>query len=388
MLQLYSHGGSLLPNLSSLDWNSDDANLPFIMSFISRSLTSITIGVPASAGLVLPPILTRLPTLAPDISRIVVRQRHYGPSVEEAFSQLLMHCNPNRLRTYNVDAPLSAPALSHVIQLPLLESLWLVEPFHFPDPLPDVVFPSLQVLDVEFTGDLAWLKTLPKCPVLFVICVLCLGPYVAQFMETFHSTITGCGMHERLQELTLWSEGEFKVTPQMIACNSSLKNLTHLSLYSTDSTSCQTLDLTDADISLLTNAMPRLQVLVIGEVPCSVPSKITFNSLYTISSRCTGLATLRIHFNPDSFITKVNADSDGGFKTPSSDLCPVTKINVGSIALPRQSNVSYIMALGLLGAFPHLEGVEYHDVAWKEINTLIGVNRRIRTAFVEGQIMT
>ena len=388
LLQIHSHGDPLLPNLLSLDWNSDDANLPFIMSFISHSLMSITIKVSASVGLISPSILTRLPTLAPDINEIVVQQQHHGPSVEEASSQLLMQCNPNRLRTYNVDAPLSAPALSHAIQLPLLEALCFVEPFHFPDPLSDVVFPSLQALNVEFTRDLAWLKILPKCPVLFMIQIIYLGPDVAQFMETFLSTITGCGMHERLQELTFCGRGEIKVTPQLIACNFSLKNLTVFELYSTGSTSCQTLDLTDADINLLTNAMPHLQVLVIGEEPCRVPSKITFNSLYTISSRCTGLRTLQIHFNPDLFITKVNADFKSGnddFEIPSSDLCSVTEIKAGNIALPGQSNVSYIMALGLLRVFPHLEGVKYNDVAWKEINKMVSIHQHVGTAFVKGQ---
>ena len=389
LLSCFPTAPTSLPNLLSLDWDSDDADLPFIVSFISRSLTSINIEVSASASLILPSILTRLPTLAPDISEIVVRQPKYEPSLEEASSLLLMQCNPNRLRTYNVDAPLSASAFSQVIQLPLLENLWLVEPFHFPDPLPDVVFPNLQRLNVEFTRDLALLKILPKCPDLSEIEITCPGPDVTQAMEIFHSTITGCGLHERLQELSFCSHDEFKVTPQMITFNSSLKNLTdfELSSYSTDSTSCQTLNLTDADISLLTNAMPNLQNLVIGEEPCRVPSKITFNSLYTISSRCTGLRTLRIHFNPDSFITKVNADfksGNGDFDIPSSELCLVTKINVGRIGLPTNSNASYIVALGLLKVFLCLEEVVYcgHDFDWVEVNRLIGFYRDIRTAFV------
>ena len=292
-----------------------------------------------------------------------------------------MQCNPNRLRTYNVDAPLSASAFSHVVQLPLLEHLWLVEPFHFPDPLPDVVFPSLQGLNVKFTRDLAWLKILPKCPDLTGIEITCLGPDVAQFMETFHSTITGCGMHKRLQELTFCSRDEFKITPQMIASNSSLKNLTVFELYSTNFISCQTLDLTDADISLLANAMPRLQNLVIGEEPCRVRSKITFNSLYTISRRCTGLRTLRIHFNPDSFITKFKAgfkSGNGDFEIPSSDLCSVTKINVGSITIP--THAYYTMALGLLRIFPCLEEVVHKSFDWEEISRLVGFYRDIRTA--------
>jgi len=334
--------------------------------------------------------------MAPDISKIVVEQLPNGPSVEEASSQLLMQCNPRRLHTYNVDAPLSASSLSHVIQLPSLEEFWLVAPFHFLDPpsIPNTIFPSLRVLNVELRGDFGWLKLLPKCPVLSVIRIGYPDPDVAQFMETFHSTITGCGMHDRLQELTLWSPDEFKITPQILACNFSFKNLVHFQLWSFKSTPCQTLDLTDADVDLLTNAMPCLITLIIGEEPCSAPSKITFNSLYTISRRCTRLKKLQIHFNPDSFITKMNAQAgsdsgNSGFENPSSNLCSVTNINVGSIGLPGQCNVSYIMALGLMRVFPRLEEVEYDvveyeygDGAWEEINSLIGFHQRIRTAFV------
>jgi hypothetical protein len=82
--------------------------------------------------------------------------------MEEASSQLLMQCNPYRLRKYNVDAPISASALRHIIQLPSLEEFWLVDDhFSFQTLYPCVVFPSLRVLDVECNGDLTWLKLLP-----------------------------------------------------------------------------------------------------------------------------------------------------------------------------------------------------------------------------------
>ena len=387
LLQLYSHRNPLLPNLVSIVWNSDDENLPFITSFFSHSLTFISIDVISTASRTLPSILTILSTMAPDISKIEVQHLVDEPSMEEASSQLLMQCNPHRLRRYAVDAPLSASALSHVIQLPLLEELWLVDPLHFPDPLPNVVFPSLQVLDVEFNGDLAWLKLIPECSVLSTIHVECLEPDVEQFMEKFQLTTTGCGMHERLQQFLVRSQDKFKITPQIIACNLSFKNLTFLQLLSDCSTTCQTLDLTDDDIDLLTNAMPCLVCLAIGGRPCKVPSKITFNSLYTISRRCTLLTSLQIHFNPNSFITKVNANSgNGGFETPSSVLCSVTKINAGSIALPRQSEVSNVMAVGLMGVFPHLKEVEYRDGAWKGVKNQIRFIWRIRTAFCGGLI--
>ena len=300
LLQLHSHCSPLLPNIVLLDWTSDEANLlPFITSLFSSSLTSISINIPPTADLILSPILGILSTMVPDITSIVVQRLGYvyGPSMEEASSQLLMRCNPC-LHTYQVDATLSASALSHVIQLPLLEQLWLVRPLHFPVPLPNIVFPSLRTLYVEFNGDLGWLRLLPESSVLSSIYVECPGPDVGQFMETFQLTTTGCGMHKRLQKISVQSRDWFKVTPQIIACNLSFTNLTSLRLLSDCSTTCHTLDVTDEDINLLTNAMPGLICLVIGGKPCTVPSKITFNSLYTISRRCTRLAFLRIHFNP------------------------------------------------------------------------------------------
>jgi hypothetical protein len=118
-------------------------------------------------------------------------------------------------------------------------------------------------------------------------------PITSQFWPiTYHMSLCEFTVRNKHDDLT--------ITPQIIACNFSFKNLTSLKFLSGCSTSCQTLDLTDDDIDLLTKAMPGLKSLSIGEQPCSVPSKITFKSLYTISRRCTQLATLQIHFNPNS----------------------------------------------------------------------------------------
>ena len=342
----------------------------------------------------LPPILTRLSTLSPGIREIQIERLYHNPSTEEASSQLSMQCNPHLLRKYNIDSPISASALRHIVQLPSLEEFWLVvDSFQLSDPLPTIVFPSLRLLDVECNGDPTWLKLLPAIedPVLASIFVECSD--VAQFMETFHSTVTGCGMHGRLKEFRVRSQDEFRITPQIIACTLSFKNLTLLKVLSECSATCQTLDLTDDDIDLLTRAMPHLESLVIGENPCRVASKITFKSLYIISRRCTRLTTLLTHFNPTLFVAKVDEDSASGnvalglsdLSTPSSDLCSVTTISVGNTPLPPQANTSYIMALGLLGVFPRLEKLEYDDGYWEETSDLIGICRRLgRFAFGKG----
>jgi hypothetical protein len=308
-----------------------------------------------------------------------------------------MQCNPYRLRKYNVDSPISASALRHVVQLPSLEEFWLVvDSFQLPDPLPIVVFPKLRLLDVEYSGDPTWLKLLPAIenPVLTSIFVECSGSSVEPFMEKFQSTTAGCGMRERLREFRVRSQDEFRITPGILACTFPFKNMTSLKVLSECNTICQTIDLKDDDIDLLTKAMPNLESLSIGEEPCGIPSQITFKSIYAISRRCTRLTTLQIHFNPALFVTKVEVDSESGDvalgfpdlnRTPSPELCSITTIDVGNIPLPQQSNTSYIMALGLLGVFPQLEKLEYYDSDWEEIDDLIGVCRRMgRFAFGKG----
>jgi hypothetical protein len=307
-----------------------------------------------------------------------------------------MQCNPYRLRKYNVDSPISASALRHIIQLPSLAEFWLVvDSFQLPTPLPVVVFPSLRLLDVEYSGDHTWLELLRAIenPVLTSIFIECSGSDVAQFMKAFQLTIAECKMQERLEEFRVRSQDEFKISPAIIACTLSFKNLTSLKVLSECSPGvCQTFELTDDNVDLLTKAMPHLESLAIGEEPCGIPSQITFKSLYTISRRCPQLTSLRIHFNPEFFVSKIDTDAQSGdvalglpdLKT-QSDLCCVATIEVGNIPLPSESNTSYIMALGLLGVFPRLEKLEYDDGDWEDIDDMIGVCRRMgRFAFGKG----
>jgi hypothetical protein len=353
----------------------------------------------------LPPILNKLSKLSPDSHlwgiSIINRVPMQNFSIEEASSRLLMQCN-HRLRKFNVNSPISASALKHAIQLPSLEEFWLViNSFELPDPLPMLVFPNLRKLDVECNGvwNLTWLKLLPciENPVLTTIHVECPGSNVERFMEAFQLTTTGSAMSECLQNFTVHRSDDlwFKITPRIIACISSFKNLTSLLLLSECTDLCQTSDLTDDDIDLLTNAMPCLKHLFIGGVPCRLPSQITFKSLYTISRRCTQLIRLTIHFNPAVFVTKVGTDckswdvalglSMSDLKTFSSDLCSITYLSIGNIPLPAQSNAYSIVGLGLLGVFPRLEILNYQNADWRKVNDLVRVCRRMgRFGFGKG----
>jgi hypothetical protein len=340
----------------------------------------------------LPLIINKLSTLSHIKELIIHRWGDYclhDPSIEEAFSQLLMQRNQH-LRTCKVDSPISAAALRHTIQLPSLEEFCLyIRSFQLPDPLPTVVFPSLRKLDVVCNGDPAWLKLLSAVenPVLTSIKIRCPGSAVERFMETFQLVVTGCGMHKCFREVWIDSPDEVKVTSQMIACNLSFKNLTSLTLFSELDCPglCKTIDLTDDDIDLLTNAMPCLEDLIVGSsTPCGVPSQITFKSLYTISHRCTRLTDLVIHFNPALFVTKVGTGKSwdvalglSGHKTLPSELCSLRTLLVGHIPLPTQFNASCIVALGLVGVFPRLETIKYENDDWEKVVDLLGVCRRM-----------
>jgi hypothetical protein len=100
--------------------------------------------------------------------------------------------------------------------------------------------------------------------------------------------LSRCGLHELERLTSFYVDGrDLKITPQIIAGTLLFKGLTSLQLLSDCTNVCQTRDLTDDDIGRLTNAMPRLESLSIGDQPCGAPSQITFKSLYTISRRCT-----------------------------------------------------------------------------------------------------
>ena len=212
-------------------------------------------------------------------------------------------------------------------------------------------------------------------------------------METFQLNMTGCAACESLQDLRVRNPGDFKITPRIIACNFLFKNLTCLKLHSGCSYFCTSHYLTDDDIDLLTKALPCLEDLAIGGEPCGVPSQITFKSLYTLSHRCTRLTGLLIHFNPASFITKVGKDSEScnaalglsDDETLSSDLCPITTINVGNIPLPGQHYASCVMALGLLAVFPRLKVLKFENGEWGKVRDLIGVWSRFPVLFARTQ---
>jgi hypothetical protein len=227
-------------------------------------------------------------------------------------------------------------------------------------------------------------------PVLTMMYVNCPGSDVEQFVETIPTITetTGRGLHDCLEEFMVESPDKFKITPQIIARSSSFKNLTRLQLLSACSDVCQTSDLTDDDIDLLTRAMPCLKELSIGGHPCGIPSRITFKSLYIISSRCRQLRYLRVHFNPALFVTKVCAELQtwdialglSDLNTLSSDaLCSVSAFFVGKIPLPAQPNASSVMALALMKIFPYLEVIHYvfQNDDWGNVNHLIDVCRNM-----------
>ena len=368
--------------------------------FISRSLTSIEIKAPVKAATILPPILRRLSTISPYIKeiRVQIKDMHHDLSMVEASSQLLMHCNINGLRKYNVDAAISSSALRHAIQLPSLDSFWLISDSSINQltfPLPDVVFPSLRVLSVKHNdGDHTWLDLLPaiESPVFSRISVHCPGPDVVPFMEKFELTVTGCGLHERLESFKLLSRDYVKITtPDIIAHTFRFKKLTELHLLGTCSEFCLTSDLTDDDIDLLTKALPCLESLKLGGKPCRFPSMITFKGLSTISRRCTRLKTLQIHFSTTSLIRAVRNQALAQVRDvrvalglngiPSSELCLITTIDVGSSRWnygEPQNPASTMLALGLLGIFPHLENiVSKGPFSWEIVDEVIKASQSL-----------
>ena len=98
-------------------------------------------------------------------------------------------------------------------------------------------------------------------------------------------------------------------------------------------TSSCTIPLTDSDVSLLADALPRLEETALGR-PCVFNTcQTTFRSLHTLSTRCPRLRKLRIHFNTTTLIQDIESISQEG-NLPTENRKPRPGPDIGSRSYP------------------------------------------------------
>lgn len=138
----------------------------------------------------------------------------------------------------------------------------------------------------------------------------------------------------------------------------------------------------DDDIIIaLAQAMPKLEILQLGDVPCETPTGVTVHGLITLASCCPRLFRLRIHFRANSLVdaAKNAATTPPPINKPivPREDCVLTHLQVGNIPIRAKSQSATRVTLMLLQIFPCILNIEYVHPGWKIIADNIKDFRRI-----------
>lgn len=379
-LQLRTFEEPFLPRLKRFKCDRATANFfPFFPLFLSPETTEIEILFKSTPDIVVAPVINSIPTLCPALDHITLRGLDLSHVLTDAVSGLLLACNPDTLRAFFVDSPLTEEALQVACQLPNVSELCMVFEGH--TQLPPVSLPNLISLFIEYYDSLDWLQvfhgvTLEK---LESVCFSRKTQQVGNFLEEFETLITlTTSAQNTLSEIRFltwraWHPNYSSLLP--------FKQLKVLEIQFSCATRCSSM--VDDDVTTaLAEAMPKLEILRLGNTPCKTATGSTVDGLIGLASRCPHLSILRIHFKAATLYNAVRR----AVKSPPGDKlvvqregCDLKVLEVGDIPIPAHSKPE--IAFTLLQIFPHIREVQSTNEEWRAIAGTI-MNFRLIGTFV------
>ena len=272
----------VFPNLRNLTWDGEPSSLLHLPSFVSSVLTDLRVRVtilwetehfpgeyaPLESAInstIYPPNLQSLCLYIPP-------EANPSPELKRDVANLILQCG-SALTTLEVEFELPEPVVMHLMSLPNLKIWRLAQPAPMKllsSPLrPTIPFAQVVYLAVRTANPHTWLS--------------------------FLSALVGEKSHP---------------SPVPRASAFAFKNLTHLDIDPPSGQGCPyscTFLLTDSDISLLADVLPRLEWVWLG-VPCFFNTcQTTFRSLYTLSTRCPRLQHICIHINTTTLVQDIRS---------------------------------------------------------------------------------
>ena len=358
-----------LPRLKSFEClEITEALIPFIPLFLSPQTTNINIRFKGTPTLVVASAINRVSSLCPNLGSITINPLPRDSMVTEAASEMLLACNRDTLKTFCVDSPLTEEAREVVYQLPRLSTLWTV--IQASISLPTVALPNLTVIDVEYDDDAGWLRgfhgaTLKKLKTT-VFRFPSKSGEIGDFVGAFESVALAASAQNTLSEFLFFTPRSWNPKySSLLSFNQLMKVEIQ---FSCDERGCSsTID--DDMIVSLARAMPKLQMLRLGTLPCATPTGVTVDGLIGLARLCPQLSRLRIHFQVASLVeattTAASLSPSDGPLVRQQD-CALTHLEVGRIPITEQSS-SLAVTLVLLRIFPRLLHVVYTYVGWRQV---------------------
>jgi len=377
-LQLRTVDGPWLPSLESFECQkTTKAFLPLIPLLLSPKTTKIEINSTRDCPTVaVASTIARLSKLCPDMESIVLNKPPRDPVITEAVSEMLLACNLDTLHGFYVDSPLTKEAREVVYRLPKLVGLWTV--IQESTSLPTVPLPNLTSIDVEYDDDIDWLSgfrgaTLEK---LDSVIFHSESDRIGDFLGAFESVASTTSSQNTLSNLRFYTSRSWNPNYSSLLSFNQLKEVEIL--FSCGGGCFSKVD--DDIVMSLARAMPKLEILQLGGIPCQIISTgVTVNGLIGLARRCPHLSKLRVHLQATSLVEAATSagtlfPSDG---QPVAHGCALTDLEVGKTPLPAQSGLG--VALVLLQIFPRILNLKYTNPEWKTVAETVKYFRQIAT---------
>ena len=377
VLQLLAANEPFLPNSKTFKCEkATGAFIPFISLFLSPNTTEILIGFARGPPeVVVASMVSRFPALCPDLESITLKGLPRNSVIIDGVSEMVLACNRNTLRIFQVDSPLTEEARKVVYRLPRLTALWGV--IQGPTSLPTVALPDLTMIDVEYEDDLNWLQGFrgARLRKLEDASFRTESNQIGDFLRTFEGLALTASAQNTLSAFGFYTSSSWNPNYSSLLSFTQLKEL---EIEFSCNGGCSSRVDDDIIISLA-RAMPKLEILQLGEAPCKTPTGITVNGLIGLASCCLHLSKLCVHFQA---ISLADAAVNAMTPSPSDDEpiarredCALTDLTVGEIPIPAQS--ALMVTLILLQIFPRILNINYTNREWKTVAKTIKHFNRI-----------
>ena len=375
VLQLRTTDDPWLPRLESFE--CEEATEEFIPLFplvLSPRTTEIRIHFAWYAPVVLvASTIARLPKLCPDLESITLDYLPRDPAITEAVSEMLIACKRDTLRTFDVGSPLTEEAREVVYRLPKLSSLCTF--IQGTTSLPTVTLPNLTAIDVKYNDDLNWLQGFRGA----VFGQLDSATFrsgsnsIGDLIGAFESVALTTSAKDTLRKFRFHNSRNPNYSALL-----SFHQLKEVEIeYSCHDGCCSRVD--DEITMRMARAMPKLEILKLGGMPCETPTGVTVNGFIGLARLCPHLSKLRIHFQAASLVeaatsTVTLSPSDNGTVVRRKD-CALVDLEVGGTPIPARSDLT--VALVLVQIFPRLRSIGYVTQEWNTVAETIKDFRRI-----------
>lgn len=379
MLQTRTANDPLLPGLKTFHCtNATGEFIPFMPCFLSPTTTEIDIKFDEDTPtVVIGSTITRLPTLCPNLQRILLNFLPRDPVITEAVSEMLLAYNRDTLQWFLVDSPLTEEAREVVYRLPKLTQLWVV--LRGRTSLPTMALPNLAVIDVEYEDNPDWLEGFrgARLESLDSASFRSESRQIGDFLGKFANVAETTPALTKISVFTFITSRSWNPSYRSLL---SFTRMEELTIGFSCTGGCSS-NVDDSVIVDLARAMPNLKILKLGNKPCRTRAGVTIKGLIGLARGCSHLSELRIHFQTGSFNdTAISAQtaplSDGEAKIRRHD-CALTNLEVGDI--PIQDGDQLTVTVTLLQIFPRLSNIEPVQERWGDVLEGIKQYKRIGT---------